>query len=333
MDLTSEEIQMIISSRINHEMKKAKEVLNSWNASWSHTYREESSEDSNTVYKSSVEWSGITTKKAERRIIFNSNGDIFLEKKGKGKNKNIKYKANYNVCNNDFDISIVIDDPENDNYHKSEYVNVSLKDNILTERLNDIIICTDIDTGKKKIMISKDYDPRKYYVDNAAVNFEANLNEDGKISSASAEITTHKGNGKVNGTYRFDVNKEKGVRANFYSRKGKKHDLISNIPLLENANKLLLNKTRDNEIIIYNFATAAQQSIFYGVDARKIRFDDSNFSLDAIYDAEEKINNMIERLKGDVFLQGLSDRISLYQENIKKNSKQKVLKLENIIDE
>lgn len=336
MDLTAEEEYMIINGRLMKEMKSAKELLKSWNASWSETYREEYNEKEKT-YKTTVDWHGINTKKASRRMVFNSNGCISHEKKGKGKNKIVNYKANYNVIDNDFDISIEIITPTNDNFNRNkyDYVDISLENNILTERLNDIKICTDISTGRKRIIINKEYDPSKYYTDNAAVNFDAYLDEDGNISSASAEITTHKGNGKVNGTYRFDVNEEKGVRANFYSRKGKKFNLFRNIPLLENANKLLLNKTKGNDMIIYDFATAAQQSLFCSMDTRRVRFDDSNFSFDAIDDAEEKINNVINNIKGGIPLQGLSDRINLYQEVRKKknHSKQKVLKLDDIIDQ
>ena len=142
-------------------------------------------------------------------------------------------------------------------------------------------------------------------------------------------------NGKINGTYRFDVSEEKGVRANFYSRKGKKYELIRNVPLLENANKLLLNKTKDDEMIVYNFATSVQHSIFYNYDSRKIRFDDSDFNTESILEAEERISSILSNLKGEIPLRGLIDRIGLYQEIVKKrnNDKQKVLRLENIIDE
>ena len=163
-----------------------------------------------------------------------------------------------------------------------------------------------------------------------AVNFEASLDEDGKISSASAAVTIHKRNGKVKGSYRFDVNKSKGLRANYYTRKGKKIELMNNQPLLENAKKLLASRISDDEMIVSDFANATECSLNNNVTDRVINFDYSDFSLEAIDEAVEKVRSAVGNISGEIPLKGLNERISYYTDIMKKekqSSNQKVLKL------
>jgi hypothetical protein len=58
------------------------------------------------------------------------------------------------------------------------------------------------------VRIAKKYDKRNKN-NNASVVFEAVLNADNSLEMGAVTINTHKGNGKVNGTYRFDVSKKK----------------------------------------------------------------------------------------------------------------------------
>lgn len=334
-----EEEQLYTNHALINEIEHAEEVLKSWNASWSEKVveREDNPKTEDEKY-GVIEWYNIDTKKTTRRLIFKGNGDIHLEKENKHIGKRINYDADYNIMHNNFNLSIN-DITLTEDYHhpyKYDYINVSLKDNILTENLNDITIITDLNTGKKTVKIKKDYDRYFLYNGMPAVNFEANLDENGKINSANAVVTIHKKNGKVKGSYRFDVSKVKGVRANYYTRKGKMIDLMSNQPLLENAKKMLESKTSGAETIAVDFAKATERSLINNVTDRAINFDYSDFSLDSIEDTKQRIRDTVGRIKGEFPLYGLSERINYYLDTVNKNSKgsghQKVLKIEDIIE-
>lgn len=329
MSIFDEEEKVITIELLIDEMERAEELLNSWNAAWFENRDEYENEDYYTI-----EWYGINTKKATRRIVFKGNGDVSLEKNNKGRKK-INYKANYNVVIKNFDLSLETITPEG-NKSKRECVDVSLKDNILTERLNDIKIITDLNTGKKKISIVKDYDKMYLHNNMPAVNFEANLDQDGKITSANAVVTLHKRNGKVNGSYRFDVNKSKGLRANYYTRKGKKIDLTTNPLLLETANYLLASKIQDDEMIVRDFTNATQNSINNNITDRVINFDYSDFSAESIKNTEDKIRSTISSIKGEIPLKILSDNLDYYLKTVKNMNnnlgKQKVLTINNLLE-
>ena len=132
-------------------------------------------------------------------------------------------------------------------------------------------------------------------------------------------INTHKGNSKVNGTYRFDVSRKKGIRANFYSRKGIKVDLTTNPILLRTA----------------NFANSTQNAIAKNLTKKIISFDNSDFNMEAVKQAELRIIEMVKCIKGELPLSGLVERIdgclSLLdrKKHEKVEDKAKVLRLES----
>ena len=267
---------------------------------------------------STINWHGILTNNSSRKLLFHNNGNIELHKGSlKKQTKNhpttIGYNANYNVLSNDFDMSITLDNLT-DNFlekHKYTYLTISLKDNILTEKFNDIEIIRDLNTGVKLIRIMKKHDKRDKQ-NNSSVVFEAVLNPDNSLEMGAIAINTLKGNGKVNGTYRFDVSRKKGVRANFYSRKGIKIDLTTNPILLSTANTLLLpapNSQNSGDIIVSNFANSTQNAITKNLTEKVVSFDNSDFNMEAVKQAEINIIEMIKCIKGELPLYGLVERI------------------------
>ena len=186
-----------------------------------------------------------------------------------------------------------------------------MKDGLLTCRYNDIEIIQDLNTGVKIVRISKKYD-RRDKENNASVVFEAVLNADDSLEMGAVAINTHKGNGKVNGTYRFDVSRKKGIRANFYSRKGIKIDLTTNPMLLGTANTLLLpspNSENSSDIIVSNFANSTQNAIAKNLSEKVISFDNSDFNMEAVKQAKSNIIEMLKCIKGELPLCGLVERI------------------------
>lgn len=296
-----------------------------------------------------IDWYGMNSHKSTRRFSFNNNGIIEFSKSAKTCQKQtpqhprrISYDTSFNVLSNDFDISITLDQLTNDwrEKYKYDYLSLSLKGNILIEKFNDIEIMRDLSTGMRLVRIVKKYDKRNRQ-NNASVTFEAALNPDNSLEFGAVAIETHKGNGKVNGTYRFDVSRRKGVRANFYSRKGVKIDLTSNPALLGTANTLLLptsNSHSSGDIIVSDFANSTQAAIAKNLSEKVISFDNSDFNMESVNQTERRILEMVKCIRGELPLTGLIDRIDNCLEMIDKKqnlqigdgSNCKVLKLESL---
>jgi len=267
-----------------------------------------------------IDWLGMHSNKATRYFSFNNDGRIEFSKSAKDGKKQtlqhpnrISYDASFNVLSNDFDISITLDQLTGAwrEKYRYDYLTLSLKDNILTEKFNDIEIIRDLNTGIKLVRIAKKYDKRNKQ-NNASIEFEAALNPDDSLESGVISINTHKANGRVNGTYRFDASRKKGVCANFYSRKGIKIDLFNNLTLLSNANALLLpspNSQNSGDIIVSNFANSTQNAIAKNLSEKVISFDDSDFNMEAVQQAETKIIEMVKCIRGELPLSGLVERI------------------------
>jgi len=293
-----------------------------------------------------IDWYGMNSHKSTRHFSFNNNGTIEFSKSSKTRStlkhpRRISYNTSFNVLSNDFDISITLDQLTDDwrEKYKYDYLTLSLKGNILVEKFDDIEIIRDLSTGMRLVRIAKKYDKRNKQ-NNASVAFEAALNPDDSLEYGAVAIQTHKGNGKVNGTYRFDVSRKKGIRANFYSRKGVKVDLTSNPALLGTANTLLLpqaNSNNSGDIIVSNFANSTQEAIAKNLTEKVISFDNSDFNMESVNQAEERIIEMVKCIRGELPLTGLIDRIDNCLEVIDKKqnfqigegSNCKVLKLES----
>ena len=260
----------------------------------------------------------MNSHKSSRHFSFNNNGDISFKKDVKRSQtiqhpKQISYEASYNVLSSDFAIKITLTELTQDwrNKYKYDYITLSLKGNVLTEKFNDIEIIQDLSTGMKLVRIAKAYD-KCDRSSNASVVFEAVLNLDDNLEMGAVAINTHKGNGKVNGTYRFDVSRKKGIRANFYSRKGVKVDLTTDPMLLGTANRLLLpssNSQSCGDIIVSNFANSTQNAIAKSLTEKVISFDNSDFNMEAVKQAELRIMGMLKCIKGELPLPGLVERI------------------------
>lgn len=291
-----------------------------------------------------IDWTGMNSHKSERSFSFKNNGDISFSKDVKREltpqhPKQTSYEATFNVLSNDFSINITITELTSGNtWNKNDFISITLCQNILTKKFNNIEIIEDLNTGIKLVRIIKKYD-KKDKNSNASVIFEATLNPDDSLEMGAIAINTYKGNGKVNGTYRFDVSRKKGVRANFYSRKGIKIDLTTNPMLLGTANTLLLpspNNQNNSDIIVSNFANSTQNVIAKNITEKVISFDNSDFNMEAVKQAEYKIIEMLKCIKGELPLQGLTERIDNCLELIKKQhtsiayDNTRILKLESI---
>ena len=84
-----------------------------------------------------IEWNGITTNKCSRRIAFNSDGNITLEKYKRDYSKRkLDYFIKYNVNNDDFDIKLVEEFKEKGGMYPKinlSTIYIEKKGNILTK--------------------------------------------------------------------------------------------------------------------------------------------------------------------------------------------------------
>lgn len=265
-----------------------------------------------------VEWHNMYSNKSSRYFSFTNDGEICFSKDVKRRQtkehpKQILYETSYNVLSNDFAIYIKIDELTQDLANKYKYDNLtfSLQGNILTKKFNNIEIIQDLSTGVKIVRIEKKYN-KMSKENNASVLFEAVLNSDDNLEMGVVAINTHKGNGKVNGTFRFDVSRTKGVRANFYSRKGVKVDLTTNPMLLGAANTLLLQLSNNNtgDLIIRDFATSTQKTIAKNLCERVVSFDISDFNMESVKEVDDRIIELVKCIRGEIPLAGLVVRIN-----------------------
>ena len=270
-----------------------------------------------------IAWEGMCSKKAIRSFSFANDGEISFTKTDKIKSatrrKNTgkdhiytSYEATYNVLADDFHIDVTVDRVTGEKYSRRyrDYISFSRLRDMVVKRFNDIYIYQDLNTNRKMIRIEKGYH-RKSKSNNSSVSFEAELDTFDAFQRGAVDIKTYKGNGKVNGTYRFDVSREKGARANFYSRKGVKVDLIYHPELLKKANLLLSAKSPSTgDMVISNFADSTQQAVANSLDNRVISFDATDFTMDAVSNANKRVVDTIKNIQGELPLYGLNQRIS-----------------------
>ena len=270
-----------------------------------------------------IAWEGMCSKKAIRSFCFSNDGKITFTKDDKKKeekrrNRKLKddiytsYDATYNVLSDDFNLNVTVDRVVTEKYSRRfrDYIEFSRCGDIVIKRLNDIYIYQDLKTNDKIIKIEKGYRRRNKSF-NSSVSFEAVFDSFDTFQKGAVEIKTYKGNGKVNGTYRFDVSREKGARANFYSRKGVKVDLIHHLELLKKANLLLSAKSPSTgDMVISKFADSTQQAVANSLGNRVISFDATDFTMDAVSNADKRVVGTIKNIQGELPLYGLNQRIS-----------------------
>lgn len=270
-----------------------------------------------------IAWEGMCSKKAIRSFSFANDGEISFTKTDKIKSatrrKNTgkdhiytSYEATYNVLADDFHIDVTVDRVTGEKYSRRyrDYISFSRLGDMVVKRFNDIYIYQDLNTNRKMIRIEKGYH-KKSKSNNSSVSFEAELDTFDAFQRGSIDIKTYKGNGKVNGTYRFDVSREKGARANFYSRKGVKVDLIHHLELLKKANLLLSAKSPSTgDMVISKFADSTQQAVANSLGNRVISFDATDFTMDAVSNADKRVVGTIKNIQGELPLYGLNQRIS-----------------------
>lgn len=264
-----------------------------------------------------VVWEGMCSKKAIRSFSFANDGEISFTKidkiKSDKRRKNTgkdhiytSYEASYNVLTDNFRLDVTVDRVTGEKYSRRyrDSISFSRLGDVVVKRFNDIYIYQDLNTNRKMIRIEKGYH-RKRKSNNSSISFEAELDTFDAFQRGAVDIKTY------NGIYRFDVSREKGARANFYSRKGVKVDLIYHPELLKKANLLLSAKSPSTgDMVISNFADSTQQAVANSLGNRVISFDATDFTMDAVSNANKRVVDTIKNIQGELPLYGLNQRIN-----------------------
>ena len=276
------------------------------------------SERAFNVHFGRVDWISINSHKSTRRISFLNDGKIEFSKDirpGQSiikKAKRIGYYATFNVLSRNFDFSITSSSrDEEGNYPiKNRHFDFVLRDNLLTESIDNIDIKRDLQSGARKVKIEKEYS-RRGLNNNISSRFEANINSDNSLKTGTLFVFTHKGNGKVNGTYCFNYNESRGSFISFISRKGQKINLAYNSELLNKVSQLMLrllgNGGLDDQIIIYFVEAIRGASL---IPPLPVACEQFNFDTGTINQVEGEVLDIVKKVQGEIPLNGLTKRLS-----------------------
>ena len=235
-----------------------------------------------------VIWSNIKTNNTLRLFSFDNYGNVEMFKE----NKNSSYDARYNISDDDFYIGM------NNKKSKNQII-IENKDKKLTKCFNNFKLIQDFNDGTKTVKI----DCKDEHKNVPSIHFESRYDSDRNLEYAFLKIDKHKSNGKVNGTYRIDANWQKGIRVSYYSRKGNKQSIEENPQLIEEFSNLILpiltSKTEEN-IYISSFINAIKNITNNNINENDLFYENNYFGLDSIDLVENKIDDELRTIKGEI---------------------------------
>ncbi len=234
-----------------------------------------------------VEWKNMKTNKAVRFFSFDNNGNIGLIKKS---DKNT-YGIDCNITNNDFAIIM----------NNKNHILVENNNDMLYKKYNDLEIIKNYEDGTKTVKIVK-----------VPTQFEARFDSDDNLEYAFLKINKYKSNGKVNGTYRIDASWNKGIRANYYSRKGNKIDLSEDQEKLEEFSNLIvpiITSNNEENKYISSFIKATGKMINGEIDQNELFYENQYFNLDFITEIENRIDDELKVIKNEIPSKTIIDKL------------------------
>lgn len=270
-----------------------------------------------------ITWKGIESKKARRKIIFKNNGDISLIKKPKSEKQKEQttYEASYNVMKDGFKLTI------NEGADVLGIID-NARQMYITYR--GIFIRIDKLSSQKSISLARTIDVQNKISANMDMTFDAS-NE--VLRGINFNIETHENRGesqgKVNGTYQLsmqDYNYPK-VQVKFFSKNfGVSEDLIMGD---ENFARIIDNPEGiDAQALIGRFIEVVREKVQEKNPGKLVVFGNLiNFSTDKEKLLEEEAIEMLKRIKSEIPLAGLVERIDVCL-NFLANTKEKGMKRE-----
>lgn len=270
-----------------------------------------------------ITWKGIESKKARRKIIFKNNGDISLIKKPKSEKQREQttYEASYNVMKDGFKLTI---------NEGADVLGIIDNARVMYITYRGIFIRIDKLSSQKSISLARTIDVQNKISANMDMTFDAS-NE--VLIGINFNIETHenrgKSQGKVDSTYQLsmqDYNYPK-VQVRFFSKNfGVSEDLIMGD---ENFARIIDNPEGiDAQALIGRFIEVVREKVQEKNPGKLVVFGNLvNFSTDKEKLLEEEAIEMLKRIKSEVPLAGLVERIDACL-NALVNTKEKGMKRE-----
>ena len=242
----------------------------------------------------SVLWD-VYTNKAKRKILFNANGEIFLEKEG----NNIMYKILYDLKDDTYDFNIFKDS-----------INLRLKknDNYITKRYSLTEYTYDIKNGSKNINVTDNLSHSDH-----TSSYDLYYDEDNKLYLANVKINLFsKKNDKIknNGMFIIEMS-DHHIKPLYISNKGVKVNLKDDPKLSLNLSRIIYtdydeactkyeNKPNiDNYIIKHTLEKVIDSFGF-------INLDDEYMSSELV-DKLDKVDSTISTFFGEIPFNTLTD--------------------------
>lgn len=270
-----------------------------------------------------ITWKGIESKKARRKIIFKNNGDISLIKKPKSEKQREQttYEASYNVMKDGFNLTV---------NEGADVLGIVDNARVMYITYRGIFIRIDKLSSQRSISLARTIDVQNKISANMDMTFDAS-NE--VLRGINFNIETHENRGesqgKVNGTYQLsmqDYNYPK-VQVKFFSKNfGVSEDLIMGD---ENFARIIDNPEGiDAQALIGRFIEVVREKVQEKNPGKLVVFGNLvNFSTDKEKLLEEEAIEMLKRIKSEVPLAGLVERIDACLNSLA-NTKEKGMKRE-----
>lgn len=288
-----------------------------------------------------IKWFDINSKKAERTFTFSNTGDIHFVKKDNNKYsrkhpRRVSYNTQFNVLDDWFKINITISNllPINDIIFNYNHILISKDKTHILMSYNNVQILYDLITGTKTIKTEQTNTKGNK---DAIISYELKLNANGMLETGNVIIKVKSCSGHAIGTYQFDVSSTKGIRAIFYSRNGKAHNLIENKDMLDSTIELLpsLKESRDASTVLINNLVSSVKDSINKHTINSANSISTNLDINCINLVEREIIDTLKNIKGELPLKGLVERINSCLESletlnanlISNNSKKRELRL------
>ena len=247
-------------------------------------------------------WYGVNTKRSKRIFKFQNDGNIYYEKNWIGslnirRSKGISYNITYNVLDNSYEIEYF-----EEKYDKSSFNDITLcyKDDVLSEKLNNVSIDKNIKTKERKIDVSSKRKRGRYSID---TKLSMDLNGDNKINKASLVAKVSKERKEGITSYIFNI--EDGKLKAYYNKGENIIDITNDSKLFNLAINLIIG---GEEILEPEFKIISDYltSIVNG-----------DVTFDSINEVENKVIETIKEVKGEVPLKGFVER---FENSLNKNN-------------
>ena len=262
----------------------------------------------------SILWD-VYTNKAKRKMLFNANGEIFLEKEG----NNIMYKILYDLKDDTYDFNIFKDS-----------VNLRLKknDNYITKRYSLTEIIHDIKNGSKNINVMDNLSHSDHNT-----SYDLYYDEDNKLYLVNVKVNLlqhKKDKVKNNGMFIVEIS-DHHIKPLFISNKGVKVNLKDDPKLSLNLSRIIYSDYEEalekynNKPNIDNYVI--KHSLEKVIDSFSYLNLDEEYMDEELLNKLEKVDHTISTFFGEIPFNTLTELMKCDIRTSRAKKKRKVKRL------